>query len=588
MNYQMASKAERNRTSPQALKTSAQSSTVQSSKDVAFTGLPLFLQPKLAISQPCPACEGAESVTVSRKAQGATGGDAPASVGLVLHSPGQPLDPSTRAFFEPRFGQALGHVRVHTGSEAQQSARDVNAVAYTVGSHVVFGAERYAPSTSDGQWLLAHELTHTIQQSVSSSRGQRLQRQPQEEIEMPGEFAADRRKRTWRRYARLLGQQDAARIRSRGALSADLRDELNAKLRFFEGTAKQLYSQTIRPALIEVTQTEIEMPGDDPGGVPAHEFDKSARTLLQIGRFLRRLRGFPEYIDNNMTEINYFTAELARIHYKDGSTFDLGLVPKWMKPPVVAVDCHTPAEQIRQYEDMAAGQFGFMLESEMATAPRDMSYKDLVRKYVHVVDFYAEPGSGRIIPSHINKLTAPTLCGVLLDSERRYEEQVATAVKIGLGGTLVIGAYAGVGGLPKGPGVAATTLGTRVAARAALSPTARTLAREMDALLARGGSKTITVEGVELAGVEVSQQGSVLAVRRFMSKLPEALRGRGTGLQVTAAFEQAASEVGRLNGVKTVTIDVGLVINAGWRSILESRGYVHILEEGRWVKTIKL
>jgi hypothetical protein len=162
-------------------------------------GLPLFLQPKLAISQPgdpyeqeadrvadqvmrmpelavqrqcaacaaggpmCSACEG-EAISVSRKAQGAIGSDAPSLVHSVLRSTGQPLGASARALFEPRFGQDLGHVRVHTDREAQQSARDVSALAYTVGPHVVFDAGRYAPGTPDGQRLLAHELTHVLQE----------------------------------------------------------------------------------------------------------------------------------------------------------------------------------------------------------------------------------------------------------------------------------------------------------------------------------------------------------------------------------------------------------------------------------------
>lgn len=155
-----------------------------------MSGLPLFLQPELAISQPgdpsereadrvadqvmrmpdpgiqrqCAACEEEEELTVSRKAQGAIGGEAPRSVHSTLRSPGQPLSASARAFFEPRFGQDLRHVRVHTGGEAKQSAREINALAYTVGSHVVFGAGRYAPGTPDGQRLLAHELTHVLQQ----------------------------------------------------------------------------------------------------------------------------------------------------------------------------------------------------------------------------------------------------------------------------------------------------------------------------------------------------------------------------------------------------------------------------------------
>ena len=82
----------------------------------------------------------------------------------VLNSPGQPLDPATRAFMEPRFGHNFGHVRVHTNGKAADSARAVHARAYTVGSNVVFGANKFAPATHHGRELLAHELAHTIQQ----------------------------------------------------------------------------------------------------------------------------------------------------------------------------------------------------------------------------------------------------------------------------------------------------------------------------------------------------------------------------------------------------------------------------------------
>src|SRR5215213_1007869 len=92
---------------------------------------------------------------------------APAIVQRVLRSPGQALDGATRAFFEPRFGHDFSRVRVHADAEAAESARAVNALAYTVGGDVVFGAARYAPRSTEGRSLLAHELTHTIQQGAS-------------------------------------------------------------------------------------------------------------------------------------------------------------------------------------------------------------------------------------------------------------------------------------------------------------------------------------------------------------------------------------------------------------------------------------
>lgn len=82
----------------------------------------------------------------------------------VLSSPGQPLDASTRTFMEPRFGYDFSQVRVHTDKRAAESARAVNALAYTVGRDVVFGEGEYEPGTSMGRRLLAHELTHVVQQ----------------------------------------------------------------------------------------------------------------------------------------------------------------------------------------------------------------------------------------------------------------------------------------------------------------------------------------------------------------------------------------------------------------------------------------
>jgi hypothetical protein len=83
----------------------------------------------------------------------------------VLRSSGQPLDAQTRAFMEPRFGHDFSHVRVHTDVSAAESAGAVDALAYTTGHQLVFATGHYAPHTIAGRRLLAHELTHVIQQS---------------------------------------------------------------------------------------------------------------------------------------------------------------------------------------------------------------------------------------------------------------------------------------------------------------------------------------------------------------------------------------------------------------------------------------
>src|SRR5262249_2366426 len=118
-------------------------------------------------------CEECSNLAVQRSARNSqdtarSPNSALAIVDEVLRSPGRPLDAETRALFEPRFGHDFSRVRVHTGERAAASARAVNAWAYTVGEHVVFGERQYAPHASAGQRLLAHELTHAVQQTGSS------------------------------------------------------------------------------------------------------------------------------------------------------------------------------------------------------------------------------------------------------------------------------------------------------------------------------------------------------------------------------------------------------------------------------------
>jgi hypothetical protein len=108
---------------------------------------------------------------------------APASVDHALASAGKPLDPTLQREMEQRFGRDLSQVRVHLGPSAEQSARDVNARAYTVGNNVVFGAGEFDPRTRQGRRLLAHELTHVVQQSGGAANV--VRRQTDFDIEEP-------------------------------------------------------------------------------------------------------------------------------------------------------------------------------------------------------------------------------------------------------------------------------------------------------------------------------------------------------------------------------------------------------------------
>jgi hypothetical protein len=118
------------------------------------------------IQRKCSQCEEEEEKRLHRKEDGSSAPNtAPAIVHDVLRAPGQPLDSGTRNFMEPRFGRDFSPVRVHTDEKAAESARVVQAQAYTVGNDVVFDSRQYAPESDAGRRLLAHELTHVVQQT---------------------------------------------------------------------------------------------------------------------------------------------------------------------------------------------------------------------------------------------------------------------------------------------------------------------------------------------------------------------------------------------------------------------------------------
>ena len=126
------------------------------------------------------------------RAEGRLADTVPSSVRQTLDTPGRPLDASTRAFMEPRFGQDFSGVRVHTSPEAARSARDVNALAYTAGRDIAFGAGQYAPDTTHGRQLLAHELAHVVQQEHAPAPAADSVSKPGDRDEIAAERASAR------------------------------------------------------------------------------------------------------------------------------------------------------------------------------------------------------------------------------------------------------------------------------------------------------------------------------------------------------------------------------------------------------------
>lgn len=134
----------------------------------------LLLQRKCSCGTHTPGggeCTECARKRLQRKPDGAAARPAiPPSVHEVLRAPGQALDAAARGYFERGFGRDFSRVRIHADERAAESARAVDARAYTVGQDVVFGRGQFAPATTAGRQLIAHELAHVLQQRGAGSR----------------------------------------------------------------------------------------------------------------------------------------------------------------------------------------------------------------------------------------------------------------------------------------------------------------------------------------------------------------------------------------------------------------------------------
>lgn len=124
------------------------------------------------IQRKCTECGDEEKIqrkeipAIRMKSSGEGGGTAAspgASSTINSLGSGTALPASERAFFEPRFGQDLSHIRVHTGGMADTASQSINARAFSLGNNIAFANGQYQPGTQSGRTLMAHEITHTLQ-----------------------------------------------------------------------------------------------------------------------------------------------------------------------------------------------------------------------------------------------------------------------------------------------------------------------------------------------------------------------------------------------------------------------------------------
>jgi hypothetical protein len=240
-------------------------------------------------------------------------GAVPPVVHDVLRSPGQPLDLATSAFFEPRFAHDFSQVRVHTDTKAAESARAVNARAYTVGRDVVFGAGQYAPRTAAGDRLLAHELTHVAQQGDLVARKPAEISQTGEPMEAEADRVADAvtgGKKTLPERRR-LDRASVARLMRTIAYDADCQPNQ----REVEGNVSRAQASAARWG--RAALTGLARP-EDVGSLLRRHFSIEATNTAAVGRVRSHFEAIVEALEGDAFTYHCRPDSEARCHTAEG------------------------------------------------------------------------------------------------------------------------------------------------------------------------------------------------------------------------------------------------------------------------------
>jgi Domain of unknown function (DUF4157) len=287
------------------------------------------------------------------------------------------------------------------------------------------------------------------------------------------------------------------------------------------------------------------------------------------------IMGDETYMDNEIERLEYHAGELAYVFYKDGSKLELGLIPEMIKPPFGGIDYRTLRKEHISVEPLKPGTYRYIPGgAAMRQVPKGMGWSEVIGRLAQEATFAIEPRSRRIVPTHVNSLTAPMVCELLRISDTKYGEHMD---EISRGGVKIFSAFRivlEIAGVLQG----VTEVAGAAAARAAVSPALALqrratpqIARYFARLLASRGAGEFVVEGFGFGSVRVARVGTELVVER--ASMARITAGAFTGRAVHRAYEQAAMEVGKQTGAKSVRVLLGPFTNLSWRAYFESIGY---------------
>src|SRR5262249_7192960 len=126
------------------------------------------------------------------------------------------------------------------------------------------------------------------------------------------------------------------------------------------------------------------------------------------------------YMDNNIEKLEFWFADTAIIHYKDGRQLELGLLPDNIKPPFESVDYKTPSSEHIGVASTEPGTLKYIPRGTQIRPPAGMTFGEVLSRFTQTVRFHTHTASGRIVPTQVNSRTAPVVCALLRECEKEY------------------------------------------------------------------------------------------------------------------------------------------------------------------------
>jgi hypothetical protein len=458
----------------------------------------------------CAACRDDEATLQKRgNGQASTLGRAPAQVKEVLRSSGRPLDIATRQKLEPRFGHDFSQVRIHTDMRAAQSARQVHAHAYTVGRDVVFAEGRYSPHTTKGMELLAHELSHTVQQKHAVV-GDEI---AVGEANAPAEREADR-------MAQASGAIHA--VDSQAVLRRDP-DDLTTR------SASQIMAD---PLYLDNHLKSMRF------------YDAQLAVITYDDGSQLRLGLTPEWIKSPIEGVDYRTLRSQHIPIMSGEPGKMQYIPRG-------------AETLKGIPDdtKLSLQDALLQYTRTVTFARDTTSNRIVPTQVNSI---TAPNLCTVLreaeAEFVKNFDAMAAGG------KKVFESMKTVVEL----LMVLDAAAGIA-------EGATARGAAKVGTVATAEAEATLTRKFMELLAKKGAGEVTVGGVAFGDIQVAMEGTELVIRRTFVQNVSRIPNQGKVMQ--SVWEAAAIKAAQQAGAKSVQVALRTVVNATWKAYLESQGY---------------